>query len=279
VDSQGADWFWAFIVKGNPASSTRDFNVHRAFPNIRCIAERRSNNVRGSSVKAGGSEGASAGGIHVSISVRPHLNNDASTWKTMQKALAAILRFSETHHQTTINGYVEDITSLPTFTMRSAPDVSSITGEIFLERARKMAAETPSLSSLPPGQALGTMRRLYDAHESGQWNHLFPGAKQQFDFIMNMLAFGTETLEFHLDLDEIGKIPICLLLDKKAPNAQRDLFDVAYRLFLQMAVVFSTPMNLECYGPLTLELYFPSPVRMETWMNFVRKWLYRQLSH
>lgn len=197
----------------------------------------------------------------------------------MQKSLAAILRFSEAHRQTTLNEYVEDITSLPILTIRSAPDISSITREIFLERARKTAATTPSLSSMPPGQALDTMRRLYDAHESGQWGHLFPGAKQQFYFMMKMLASGTEALTFHLELDEIGKIPIYLLFDQKVPTAQHDVFDLAYRLFLQMAVVFSTPMNLECYGPLTLGLYFPSPVRMETWMNSVRKWLYRQLSH
>jgi hypothetical protein len=243
--------------------------VHNAFPNIKCIVERRSAKATSSSNAERGIDDTGKCDIDVSISVRNHLADNASTSRTMRKALAAVLRCSEEHSQTTLEEYVDDITYLPTFTIRSAPDVSSITRKVFMERSRTMAAQTPSLSSMPAGQVLGTMSRMYDAHESGQWGHLFPGAKQQFYFILKLLAVGTQAFVFNLDTQGIGNIPISLLFDKLLPNAQYDLFDVAYRLFLQMAVVFSTPTNLECCGPMTLALSFPSPERMEAWINFV----------
>jgi hypothetical protein len=270
VHSQGVDWFWYNLTKAIPSGIGHDVIVHHAFPNIKCVVERKAGKGDGESNASGRSlRNRRDSGIEVSVSVRNHLNGDASTSKTMHKALAAILRHSEKHSQTPLEEYVDEIASLPDFTMQSAAKEFSISREVYMKRSRKVAASSPILSRMPPGLAEESMRKLYDAHESGNWDHLPPAAKPSFYLSLQQITASMESLGFLLNLEEIGAIYFRLMLNKSSPNAQCDLVTVVNQLFLQIVVLFTTPTNLECYGPMIFKLHCYTFLLAEQWIDLV----------
>jgi hypothetical protein len=241
--------------------------VHNAFPKIKCIVERRSAKASPKSNAAkSGMDDTCKYDIDISISVRNHLDDSVSTSKTMRKALAAVLRFSEVHSQTTLEEYVDEITSMPDFMMRSAPDSLSVTREVYMEHCRKVAAQSTLISRLLPGKAEESMSKLYDAHESGQWGHFPPAAKPAFYLTLQQISNTAETSGFRLNLEGIGELPFYLSLDRSSPDSQNDLLAVTSRLFLQTAIVFSTSMNLECYGVMEFKLQCHTFSLAEEWL-------------
>lgn len=246
--------------------------VHQGLPNIRCIVERRSaKDTSSSNAAERGKHDTGKYDIDIAISVRNHLDDNASTSKTMRKALAAVLRFSEEYSETTLEEYVDGITSMPDFMMRSAPGILSITREVYMEYSRRVASQSTLISRMLPGKAEETMGKLYDAHESGQWSHLPPAAKSAFYFTLQQMAASTETSGFLLNLEGIGALPFHLFLNKASPNSQYDLVAVTSRLFLQTIIVFSTPMNMECYGLMDARLQCHTFCLAEEWLKFVSK--------
>jgi hypothetical protein len=189
----------------------------------------------------------------------------------MRKAIAAVLRFSEKHGQTTLEDYVDEITSMPDFMMQSAPDIHSITREVYIEYCRQVALGSTLISQLPPGVAEETMGKLYDAYESGQWDHFPPAAKSAFYLNLEQITEAAETSGFLLNLEGIGTLPFHLLLNKASSNSQYDLVAVTSRLFLQTVTVFSTPMNMECYGLMEFGLQCHTFCLAEEWLRVVSR--------
>lgn len=169
----------------------------------------------------------------------------------MEKVIAAILEFSDFQYRN-VSDYADDIISLPAFATRYDPAGDNVDRDVFLEFTRRISAQSPLISRLPPLLAETTFAGLFDAYKAGDLSSYLSALKAHVDMIMNEVVKRTESDGCLLRMEEIGTVALHMLLDKNSANPQHDIVMVPYKLFLQLNRLFSTETNRECYGSITI---------------------------
>lgn len=208
--------------------------------------------------------------IRIWISVRNHTSDAGNTSKTMEKVIEAILEFSDLQAED-VEDYVDSVMSLPFFATRYDPDCLGMDKEVYMAFCRRISQQSALISRMPPHLVEATFSGMFDAYKAGTISTYPEGVKQHFDLMINEMVKRIESEGCLLRLDDVGTIPVLLLLDKSVPGSQDDAIAVARKLFLQLARLFSTETNLECYGPMVFGLRCETFGQAEAWLEKVRE--------